>query len=124
MSKRSTIALAIGTLAAALTGAGTAATATPASATAISHSQVSEADSTPAAPLATCNYLVWPVQGINVHAEKDRSSRILQHFNQNEVLYGLNCGNSEGGRYGSCGSGILWKSYGVGWLATKCLARV
>ncbi|GGO78952.1 hypothetical protein GCM10012289_62130 [Nonomuraea cavernae] len=119
MSKRSTIAVAIGTLAAALVGPGIAATATPASATAISHNQVSEVGSTPAAPLATCNYLVWPVQGINVHADKDRSSAILRH-----LLYGLNCGNSEGGAYASCGSSILWKSYGVGWLPTKCLTRV
>lgn len=85
-------------------------------------------DTTDATPRATCNYLVWWGAGVNIHAERDRESRIIYHLGQNTVLYGQRCDNREGGNYGSCGTGYLWKAvtYGTaaGWVATKCLVRV
>ncbi|MGH8878689.1 MAG: hypothetical protein ACRD0P_15335 [Stackebrandtia sp.] len=82
------------------------------------------ADQEHAASVATCNYFVWPAEGVNQHERPDRESKIIHHYNQGETINGAPCTNVDGGRYASCGTGNLWKSWGGFWLPTKCLKRV
>jgi hypothetical protein len=86
------------------------------------------AESSPAVsdsePQALCDYRVWATDGVNEHRSRDRLSPIVRHRPHGYVYSGVLCENKEGGAYGSCGTGPIWKSVGGPWVPSKCLVRL